>query len=56
MNNSIIIYAGQEKTTNNWFTHIDPTDKRFHNIKEIKHRPKTILQIEEEYNLRIVIE
>ena len=56
MNNPIIIYAGQEKTTNNWFTHIDPTDAKFYNIKTIEYRPKTILQIEEEYNIRIVIE
>ena len=56
MNHPVTIYAGQEKTTNNWFTHIDPTDERFHNIKIIQHRPKTILQIEEEYNIRIVIE
>jgi hypothetical protein len=52
----MIVYAGQEKTTNNWFTHIDPTDERFYNIKEIQYHPKTIHQIEEEYNLTITIE
>ena len=50
-----IIYAGQEITTNNWVTHIDPTDPKYHNIKEIKYQPKTIQEIEEEYNLSITI-
>lgn len=52
----MIIYAGQEKTTNNWYTHIEPTDPRFYNIKTINHTPKTLKEIEEEYNIGIVIE
>lgn len=50
------IYAGQEKTTNNWFTHIDPSDERFYNIKTIEYKPKSLEDIEKEYNLKIVVE
>ena len=51
----MIIHAGQEKTTNNWYTHIEPTDKRFYNIKTIEYTPKTIEDIEEEYNISIKV-
>lgn len=52
----MIVYAGQEVTTNNWFTHIDPTDERFYNIKEINYTPKTLSDIESEYNIKVEIE
>jgi len=52
----MIVYAGQEITTNNWFTHIEPNDPRFYNIKTIEYTPKTIPEIESEYNLTITIE
>ena len=50
----MLIYAGQEVTTNNWFTHIEPTDKRFYNIKTIEYTPKTIEDIGIEYNIKVV--
>mgnify|MGYP003333358557 FL=1 len=52
--NKQTIYAGQEKTTNNWFTFIDPTDDRFYNIKTIEYTPKSIEEIENEYGISIV--
>jgi len=52
-NKPMIIYAGQEVTTNNWFTHIDPTDERFYNVKAVEYTPKTIEEIEKEYNISI---
>ena len=52
----MIIYAGQEVSTNNWFTHIDPTDERFYNTKTVEYTPKTIEEIENEYNIKVVVE
>ena len=52
----MIIYAGQDKNNNNWFTHIDPSDDRFYNIKTIEWQPKTLEDIEREYNIKVVVE
>jgi hypothetical protein len=52
----ITIYAGQDKTNDNWFTHIEPTGDRFYNIKTIHYVPKTIEDIEKEYDIKVVIE
>ena len=49
----MIIYAGQEITTNNWFTHIEPNDPRFYNIKTIEYTPKTIEDIESKYKITV---
>jgi hypothetical protein len=51
----MIIYAGKEKTTDNWFTHIEPDDERFYNIKAIEYTPKTIEDIENDYGVKIVV-
>jgi hypothetical protein len=50
------IYAGQEVSTNNWFTHIDPSDDRFYNIKTIEYNPKSLEDIEREYNIKVIVE
>jgi hypothetical protein len=52
----MIIHAGQEVSTNNWFTHIDPSDDRFYNIKTIEWQPKSIEDIEREYNIKIEVQ
>ena len=53
---NMIIYAGQDKTNDNWFTHIEPTDDRFYNIKTIEWQPKSIEDIGAEYNMKVVVE
>ena len=52
----MLIHAGQEVSTNNWFTHIDPSDDRFYNIKTIEYKPKSLEDIEREYNIKVVVE
>jgi hypothetical protein len=52
----MIVYAGQDKNNNNWFTHIDLSDDRFYNIKTIEWQPKTLEDIEREYNIKVVVE
>ena len=52
----MIIHAGQDKNNNNWVTHIDPSDDRFYNIRTIEWQPKSIEDIEREYNIRIEVQ
>ena len=52
----MIVYAGQDKTNDNWVWCIEPTDDRFYNIKTIEWQPKTIEDIEREYNIRIEVQ
>jgi hypothetical protein len=54
MNN--VIYAGQDKTNDNWVWCIEPTDDRFYNIKTIEWQPKSIEDIGKEYGIKVVIE
>ena len=56
MNNTIIIHTGQDKTNDNWFWCIDPTDDRFYNIKTIEWKPKSLEDIGKEYNIKVVVE
>lgn len=52
----MLIYSGQEVTTNNWFNLINPDDPRFYNIKVTEYTPKSLEQIESDYNIQIVID
>lgn len=54
--NNVIIYTGQEVSTNNWVWYIDPTDDRFYNIKTIEWQPKNLEDIGKEYNMKVVVE
>jgi len=52
----MIVYAGQDKTNDNWVWCIEPTDDRFYNIKTIEWQPKSIEDIEIEYGIKVVVE
>ena len=54
--NNVIIYTGQEVSTNNWVWYIDPTDDRFYNIKTIEWQPKNLEDIGKEYKMKVVVE
>jgi hypothetical protein len=51
----MLIYAGQNEC-GNWVWGIEPNDPNYTHIKAIQYVPKTIKDIESEYNLRIRIE